>query len=534
MTAWILDQFGGIAPRFDGRRLPETWAAEATNIDPLAPALAPLPAPNFIEAAGTNDNSLYYYNDAWIYSNNHRDYVRTFQHNDVDDKVYYSDYPNRPKIRSSGSIYNLGQPTPEPLTFGTITVGDVTDETLNETWIYTYTYVDSFGFESAASDPVSAGEVGVGASVALDFPALPTGSGINIDKVYVYRSNVGSSEADFQFLVSLDAVTATGAGHTDTKLSSELEEVLEAFTNIPPPSETDPDGSLKSLVSFAGNILVGHTKRTVCLSRPGLPHAWPEQNRYPVPEEIIAIIDAQSGVLVLTGKAVYMLFGSSPDAMQLERLPSEQNCLAARSVVRLDNRIYWASTDGLVVYENGAVRVLTSDIVTREQWLADYAPDSIYAFAHEGTYVAMGTERFIYVPGAEARRLTRFSFPQTLKGVHRREDDDRTYLLLDDGAGTQGLYTWREGADQTYTWTTKLKQFARPSALSCFRVYSSETGTIDMTLTLDGEDLVSGTIPLNELIRLPIRTKARLWQITLSGTARVEVLVTADNMTEMV
>lgn len=533
MTAWILDTFGGLAPRYDDRQLPEQGASVATDLSPTIPALAPLRGTTLVGTAGTNDNSLFYYNNAWIYSNNQRDYVRTFQHNDADDKLYYSDYPNRPKVRSSSSVYNLGQPTPAALTFGAINTGDVTDISLNETWIYTYTYVDSFGFESAAAIPASAGEVGVGATVALDFPSLATGPGINIDKVYVYRSNVGSNEADFQFLVSLDAVTAAGSGYTDAILSSALQETLEAYTNIPPPSENDADGALRSLIPLSGNILVGHTKRSVHLSKPNQPHAWPEANKYPVPEEIVGIIDVQSGVLVLTGSAVYVLFGSAPEAMQLERIPSEQNCLSAKSIVRVDNTVMWAATDGLAVYDNGRVQIMTQDILTRAQWLADYNPSSIHAFAHEGAYIAFGTQPFVFNLQNQQRQLTHVTLAGTLKDMHRLEDNDQTYLLLDNGFGTQTIESWDTGTPKPYTWASKLKQFHRATALSYLRLYSSEDDNVGLLIEADDHVLFDGLVATNSLVRLPITTKARAWRVSFTGTVRVEVFTLADALGEL-
>lgn len=533
---WLLDQFGGLAPRITDRLLPETWATEATDLDTLRPALFPRRDLTLIESAPAASKSVYWYNNAWLYSTNEQSFVRSFQPNDTDDKLYYSDYPNNPKIRSSGSTYNLGLPVPDAVTFGTITRGDTTtDPTLNETWIYTYTYVDSFGFEGAAAEPASAGTIGTGAtSVVLNFPSLPTGSGINIDRIYVYRSLAGTDGSDFQFLVDLDAVTAAGSGYTDSIPSTELQEVLSAIDNLPPPYSTDADGALRTLVSLSGNILAGFTDRTVHLSKPNLPHAWPESNKYPVPESIVGIVDVQGGLLVLTREASYVLFGGSPDAMQLERLPTEQNCICKESIVRLYNRVYWASTDGLVEYNNGSIAIVTEDLLTREQWQTVYDPTTLHAFAYEGQYIAFGTQAFIYDARSGDRRLTHFTSALTLDHVFRREDQDETYLLLNDGAGSHTLQTWgTNGTATAYTWRSKLKQFPKTLCPSYLRIYTPDDATVNVRLIFDDEEFLNTALPSNELIRLPLTTKVRLAQIEVSGTTPIEIIALSDSLQEI-
>lgn len=539
MANWVLDKFLGIAPKVPLRRLADGMGEIANNMDTNSQRLEPLRFPKDLNiAGGANTQSFHLYNDTYYFSDNEQRYVETFQPDDADDKLYFTDYPSYPKIRSGAQTTRLGLPIPEAPTVAVVDAGDDSDETLNETWIYTYTFVDVFGFEGPSSPPSLRLTVGRGATASIQIPAPPNRAGLVIDKMYLYRSNAGSEAGAFQFVREISLAQAAQSLVTpinDSVLSSSLEEVLTASDNYAPPDETNLDGALRGLVSVPGAVLAGHTKKAVYVTKPGQPHAWPYV--YQIPETIVGIATVPSGILVLTEGSPYMLFGASPEALVLDRIPSEQGCLSAESICRVDNALFYASHDGLCRYSNGDILVVTQALMGRNSWNALFEPRGIRAFAYEGKYIAFNTltgRHFIYDPFGEQASLTTFEYPHTILASYRDDAQDRTLVLVDvDGA--ERVMQWGEGATDVAQWKSGERQFPRPVGFSYFKIYGPQEARVQVELTVYPlNNPIRFEAQTNTLMRLPIRTKHRLWQIKLTTQVPIEIVVLADNPGEVI
>lgn len=536
MTNWVIDKFFGIAPKVSPRRLADGMAVLAENVDTDVEQLAPRHGlTGSYSAIDSNTVSIYDYppNGPQI-ANRFQQVVRSFQPDDADNKLYFSDYPNYAKIRTIGVERRLGLPKPDGLTVAAIP-GDTSDELLNESWSYVYTFVDEFGFEGPASDPTGLFTIGVGGSANLTFPPLPNQAGTSITKGYLYRTNAGDSGAAFQFVAEFTAAQMTASQGTpinDALSSADLQEVLSAEDNYPPPDETYQNGALRSLVELPGGVLAGHTPKAVHVTKPLQPHAWAYE--YPCANEIVGIIEVPSGLLVLTVAGPYVLFGSTPEAMVLEKLPSEQGCLSQRSIIKVDNVVYFASKDGLCRYESGSVFVVTDPLMTRQQWQT-YSPDSIHAFAHEGKYYSFNTAtaNFVYDPLGGQEAFTTLNLDFDIFAACREQNTDKTFIVADAGSG-KSIYTFEGGTDQPYDWMSGEKQFPRPLALSYLKLYSDQDNArITVEIFADDVSVFRETILVNQLYRLPIQTKARIWQVRLTGTTTLEMLLLTNTRREI-
>lgn len=520
MTRWVTENFGGIAPKVHPKKLSDELAVNATNVSFDDARLAPLNGIAFDQDLGTaNTQSLHYYEGQWIASQNDRRYVESLLPNDVDEKIFFSDYPNYPKMQSGGSTYRLGLPKPGTPSAVIDAPGDE-DPTLAETWIYVCAFVDAFGFEGPTSAPSNVTVVGSGGSTTVTFTGAPTGN-YNLASgavLRVYRSNDGTQASAFQFLTDLPIGTLT---FDDDIASASLEEVLTTNDNYPAPDENSPYGSLRGLVELPGGILAGYTNNTVHLSKPLQPHAWPYE--FATQDKIVGIVPVLSGLFVATEAKPYMLVGSEPANMNIQPLLSNQACINEHSLVDMGGYALFASPDGLCSIDGNTVTVLTRDLITPRQWLSTFNPTTIRAFNYEGTYVAFDDTgagfSFNYADGTNA--LKRYT-GEVINAAYRDPLSDKLYVMYEQN-NNEVLGTWNEGTPRTYTWTSKVKQHSKTVAFTYLKLYG-DAGEADVTVWADGRAYYLTHVEINQLIRIPVEGKASDWQFSIRANKGINLV----------
>ena len=571
-----LNNFSGIAPAVDSRRLGEQFGQIAENLDFESGALVPITNnTDTLTLSNSNRKSIFFYNNTnWLQFNEEVDVVEGPVPNDSFNRLYWTgqDFPrvgtNTSMISGSGSYpassFQLGIPAPElkPTTAKTGTQ-DTTQTPFEVS--YVFTFVSVIGEEGPPSPPSDVIQLTDAENVNITMGATPSGA-FNFGSGAlrrIYRSNTGSNNTQFQFVGEVPIATTT---FTDDKNGSQLGEVLPSETWIAPPGNNatlDPGGPMLGLIPVANGIMAGFSGNRLCLSEPFLPHAWPVSYRITLEDIIIAIGATGNGIVALTKGDPYFVTGTDPSSMQAIKLDIQQSCVNKNSVVDMGGYLLYAGPDGLVAVGNNEARLVSRGIISAKKWNADFAPTTIRAFRYENTYVAFYTHTttdqngnvsatgkgWVYDPRAETAAFSTLTTgTDFIRGGFEKDDDGELYLII----GNK-IVQFREGTTpKTLKFRSKVFATPYPTSFSWISV-DAEAYPVSVKVIADGTTIADYTISksgnvftqvtttpsgianatLHEsIMRLPAEV-GKEWEVEVSSATTINEVCIAQSVDEV-
>jgi hypothetical protein len=352
-------------------------------------------------------------------------------------------------------------------------------------------------------------------------------------------------------------VAVTTTSYNDTTPAADLAEILPSETWIGPPDDNTtlyPDGPLAGLIPLANGILAGFTGNRLCMSEPYLPHAWPSQYRKTLEHDIVAIAATSNGVIVTTTGTPYFVTGVDPSTMSATKVPVAQSNINAKSLVDMGEYALYAGPDGLVKIGNGDGAVVTKGMISPAQWLADFKPDIIRSFEHEGTYVAFwysgGVQGgWVYDPRSDEATLSTLLLSTEIRGGWVNPDDGQLYIIVGDK-----IKKYRGGTTPlTATWKSKKFISLRPISFSWLaleadtypveaKVWCEGTLIAHYSLSLSGTTFTQTTtvpsgistlaIGSRPIMRLPA-TVGSEWEVQVSGAVTINEVCLAQSISEI-
>ena len=326
-----------------------------------------------------------------------------------------------------------------------------------DTRFYVATYVTDWGEESAPSPVSDMLEIDQNDSVTVTVATPPAGR--HIQKWRLYRSNVGSQTATFQFVDEMLVGTPT---YLDELKGEQLGEPCPTLTWAEPPVRLDnaspaavkpPKGAdpyLKGAIGMPNGIIAGFIDNFVAFCHPYHTYAWPVEYQVTTEFPIVGLGVFGQTLFVGTMGNPYLISGADSASMSALKLDSEHSCVSRRSIVGVGSGVVYASPDGLCLASQGGVQLLTGELFSREDWQA-LNPASIVAAVHEGVYyfwTAAGCwaldfvgKKLGTVTGVDATALHRDMLTDHLYAVVGNE----VRKLFSDGRRTA---TWRSGVAQ--------------------------------------------------------------------------------------
>jgi hypothetical protein len=257
-----------------------------------------------------------------------------------------------------------------------------------DTRFYFATFVTDWDEESAPSPVSDKLEIDQNDSVRVTIVTPPAGR--NVVKWRLYRSNVGSTSTNFQFVA--ETSTSTALAYTDVKLGADLGEVCPTVTWLEPPFRTQTNGTVKGnnphlrgMVGMPNGVMAAFLDNFVAFCEPYVPYAWPVEYQIPIEYEIVGLGVFGQTLFVGTMANPYLISGSDSASMSAQKLDAVQSCVARRSIVAMGGGVLYASPDGLCFASQNGVEVITTALFSREDWQA-LTPASIFAAAFEGVY----------------------------------------------------------------------------------------------------------------------------------------------------
>ena len=462
----------------------------------------------------------------WIATTEKRRYVKVQINDERTERTYYTG-DGVPKVTDNTvALATPPYPTawrplgiPAPAAAMTVTTDAGTFTGATQTYYYTYTYVNDWGWESAPAPVSLVNSRPSDATATLSaFSTVPAGN-YQINRIRIYRTQTGDSgTAEFFFLREI-AIGTTTTGDDNRALG----EVIPTDGWLTPPAD------LSYLTTLWNGMAAGITGNAVRLCEPFTPYAWPiAYEVLPPDSKPVALATFGQALLVLTTGRPLLVQGSSPDSMDQLPLEIEQACIAPRSAVSMGSGVAWASEDGLCWFGASGARLLTSGLMTREDWQA-LVPSSFVGCMYEGLYFGSyddgaGRKGFFIDPG----NPTGIYFLDTgYSGLHFDRLRDQLYVL--DGTNVK---KWDAGAAMTARFRSKLFDAPRPMNFTCAEV-KADAYPVTLRLYADGALKATKTVASATPFRLPSGYLARTWQIELEGTTAVQSAAIATSMAEL-
>jgi|VirMetMinimDraft_7_1064189.scaffolds.fasta_scaffold03220_5 hypothetical protein len=254
------------------------------------------------------------------------------------------------------------------------------DNDILEDRTYVYTYVSAVGEEGPPSKPSQLVQALDGDAVTLTgFDLAPTGFR-NIDRIRIYRTNATAVGTEYQFVkeVTIAQVISDG-GAVDTVSAAELGEVIFSSTWFPPPV------GMQGIVGMPNGMMVGFEGKNIYFAEPFQPHAYPPEYDQAVDYEVVALAPFANSVAVLTTGTPYLITGSHPRNANIRPYKINQACMYKESVATANDKVYYASPDGLVEIGVNGARITTNRHVWKKEW-ADFQPELMVGEFHDDKY----------------------------------------------------------------------------------------------------------------------------------------------------
>lgn len=535
MPAISVKTFAGERPKVDPRLLPNESASKAYGCHFDNGNLSPLKRPALTGISVLpNAKTIYQHlNEYWFAWDKVVNAVASPIADDPWQRVYFTG-DGYPKVTNnaifSGSnmpanAYRLGVQAPEVPIIAVVTdaATDEIDPNDDETRYYTHTFVTEQGEEGPPGEASQRIDIRYpdeeGTYVSLAF-SPPNVNASNITHRRIYRTATGGGIADYLFVAE---IPISQDQFTDNIPTDALGSSLDTY------DYEMPNENMLGLTSMANGILAGFFDSTVCFSESYLPYAWPSSYQLTTEHKIVTCAALGNTLAVLTEGYPYLFSGISPDAIAGQKLESNQSCTSARSAVIVNGSLIYASPDGLIGFNGGGLSMLTSQIITREQW-QKYEPHTIEAYHQEGRYLAFYganlDKAFIFDPRSGDFR----HFTATAECGFNSLVDDALYIC-----SGGNLSKWESSSSLTnYTWRSKDFE-ANDLSFACAMVKAVKINLVGFRVYADGEEVIHlppGSVP-SCAFRLP-NTRGNSWSFEVYGQGTIHSVSIATTMREVV
>lgn len=511
--------FSGEIPRVDARLLNVSAAQRAENVKLEEGTLMPLREKSVVETLGDPALTIYLHEDEWL---SWPSAVEVVPGPVAADRLYITG-DGVPKLRVAGDTYPLAVTAPSAAPTAALVTG-TPDPELSSTVLYAYTWVTAFDEESEPS-LVSNGLLwSPGLSVTVGaFAAVPTGRAI--DRMRIYRSQTSALGETLLYLIHERA--AGTSAFVDNVDANPIQELLPSLDYNQPPA------ALAGLVAMPNGMMAAFVGKRLYFCEPYRPHAWPQKYSLSVDYEIVGLGVFGAALAVMTKGQPYIVAGTAPDTMSMERLEVSLPCIAARGIVDLGFSVAYPSPEGLVVISSGGAQLVSRSLMTRDQWLR-LNPASFVGGLFSGRYLAS------YDTGSDTGILI-VDLTGELPFITRAQDfADSMYTHIGTGAlyVLQGddIYEWDAlaGDPGTYIWRSKM--FVLPAARN-FGAFIAEGELADVSafaarIYADGA-LIATQDALNTVARLPGGFLARNWEVEIESNCKVTAIALGFSPSEL-
>jgi hypothetical protein len=566
----IFDQvvFEGEIPRVSPRLLPENHAASAMNCDLSSGNIRPEKGLTVIQDLTGGATAIYLLGDRWLQWESDVDVIESPVYNS-DGRIFFTGdgYPKATDASlaiGGTSPYptttrRLGIAAPDTAPSYTITsAGSGTDRDI----AYCYTRVgrweDGTDTESAPSPPTDVFVAKDDATVKVFEFVDDTSDGAYTTHYRIYRINQGLAGAEFQYVDEIEK-TVSPLEYSDSVSDDDLGEVLPTTNWDAPPDD------LQGMISGSNGLIYAFREKKLYVSEPFIGYAFPEANTILVESEIVGIGAMQAGVVVVTKTCPYILRGSDPSSLSLEKISHELPGISKQSIVGLAGGVIYASPFGLILLESGGgVSYLTKNLFTREQW-ETLAANPVIAFFFDNAYLVFfrGTDigiqftsgdgdiirfrtgravfggRYVSTVAVYTYNLLDSGGDQVVtsggydfyaKGDEESIIHDTLYLIQSKSGGGRQIVSWQTGDDIDATYLSGKKLAPGNVAITAGRVIGDfSAGDVVFSLYVDDTLSFTKTVSSSDPFRITPK-RGEVFQVEVVGKATVNRVIVGTSL----
>lgn len=513
--------FGGETPKIDASLLQNGSAQRALDIKLEEGTLLPIRQPRVVEQLTSSAMTIYLNGDDWL---SWPAVVNVAPAPIAEDRLYVTG-DGAPKIIAGDVTYPLAVPAPSRALIASLGAGTVNPDQ-SQTILYTYTWVTTLDEESEPAPLSNELLWSQGINVTLTgFIAPPAGR--PIDRMRIYRSQTGALGDTLLYLIKERAVST--ASFVDISGDNPIQEQLPSLDYNQPPA------GLSGLVAMPNGMMAGFVGKRLYFCEPYRPHAWPEKYILTTDYEIVGLGVFGSAVAVMTVGQPYIVAGTAPDTMTMERIEVNLPCVSARGIVDLGYSIAYPSPEGLVTIGTGGAQLVSRALISRDQW-QKLKPASFVAGSFAGRYMAA------YTAGAVTSVLI---IDLTGEQPFITYASDHATAMFNDIA-TGSLYYVRgaqilewdaiDSPPGSYTWRSK--RFVHGGHIN-YGVFQADADPLDgaapaFTARLYADGALKATVTRpNDVCRLPSGFLARVWEVELVSNMKVRAIALASSPSEL-
>ena len=319
-----------------------------------------------------------------------------------------------------------------------------------------------------------------------------------------------------------------------------------------------PPTTLQGLKLFNNSILVGFVGKTLYFSQPGKPHAWPIKYSRTVEHNIVGLELLSGRLLVLTDAWPYIIDGTDPSILAINRMDVLYPCLNSRSIVNMGYGVVYSTNDGLAVYSNGGLTLATKQVHSQDTWYTAVDPASVRSVFYGDAYFASYTKDavgkgFIFQIDDKNSFLVDTNYAFTSAWY-----DGTAGRLYYTQAGNSTIYEWDSLLQPASTMEWKSKVIKTPGytnygAARVIADYSNLTSVWDNTTTqwqnttqlwnnadqitfrmwVDKSLIFTTTLNDNSIFRLPTGYRSDTFELSVTGNVRVRAIHLGNTPTSL-
>jgi hypothetical protein len=372
----------------------------------------------------------------------------------------------RERLRVGDPPYKIGVPIPtNPFSV----VADDSGTGDAESRAYVYTYINDWNEEGAPSDPVIAsGKTDDVWNISgLDTSPADTDM-VPVNKLRIYRTVTGQATSLYYFVTEIDITPGDGSHpgtYADNNSSAEVVQnnLLNSFNWDAPPD------TLEGLIIHPAGFLAGFVGNEVFCSETYRPWAWPTEYIVALEHKVVGLAVYNNQLVALTDSRPYFLPGTHPSNLSIAQSEAIEPCLSKRSIVSTVQGVLYGSPNGLIIFNAAGASVVTNSIVSKDEWRAQFSPETIKATQQGQQYLAFTSPSvgFEFSPAEPLGVLSTFDQFADVDNILTDAYNGTVYLM-------QGGQVQEWDSDETlpiyYTWKSKEFDFPRPVNLGALIV----------------------------------------------------------------
>lgn len=523
--------FKGMVPVMAPHLLPENKAQLAVNTDLFSGNLNAFKSTILDYTAQPSSMTIYQYRDGgntyWFEWSTDVDVVESPVAGDLNNRIYMTGTVDGARytdnaLSLSSSPYpaadkqlGMPQPTDTPVLVAGTEPPDP-DPFSAETRSYVYTFVESDGSESAPSPLSTIDNIYPGQTVSVTIVNNPGIVDLNILYARIYRTTPAGL---WQYV---DQINVGITNYIDSVATENLGEILVTTDWVAPPND------IKGLIGLDQGSMAAFVDNELLFSEPYIPYAWPIKYRLSLMFNIVALSSSSQNIYIATEGRPYIAFGTNPGEYQLVKIDEDLPCVSKRSMVDAGEYAFYASTDGIVMFQGQTAKLVTSEIIEADDWYDNYDPTNLNCVWHDNKIFCFSPNiGFIFNPNSND--IVHIELPSGyVVDAYQSLKEDTLYILTSENQ----ILKWDKGVGKmTYQYHGRDSVYS-PTWFAAAQVnaetYDDLTFELYRDKTLVHTKVVTDNIPF----RLPTK-RGRKYSYMLRGSDEVRGVFLASTMSEL-